>query len=91
MTPLAVFSYVIAHLGAIGVVASTVGFLWKASRFFTLAQSRVLSAERAIHVMKDNHLTHMQASLESIEQTMKIIAANTAEKPPQPLQRNWQS
>ena len=46
---------------------------WRVTRFFTIVETRVLSAEEHITTLATNHFPHMEASLQNQDNLLKSM------------------
>jgi len=67
---------------------------WRVTRFFTIVETRVLSAEEHITTLATNHFPHMEASLQnqdnllkSMDGSLKTLANGSGGTPRRPRKR----
>ena len=85
--------WAIEHFSAIGW-PTLIYAVWRVTRFFTVVETRVLSAEEHITTLATNHFPHMEESLrtqdglmKSMDSSLKTLANGAGGTPRKPRKR----
>lgn len=87
------FEWVAQHMQLVGWPTLCYA-VWRVTRFFTIVETRVLSAEEHITTLATNHFPHMEESLrtqdglmKSMDTSLKTLANGAGGTPRKPRKR----